>query len=228
MQTVEPCTLEEMRAEMILSDPQREACRSHRRARAIMGENMFGFEETQDCFGSMSVRQAVALIEIPFSEQIMNVCAHTHLLVADLGPSIHAMQRWSWVLKVRGSFDQEPFMRLRQNPTWRLIRRDPLAGSFEKTWLEQTRLVPLGESILPARPIVYATLLYWHARQKKLLEGYGVRTSDRTQRGSTIVAGPFLDSRFKLGPWYGADRHQNLGLLTGREPSCEMDSMFHP
>src|SRR5436309_3007503 len=59
------------------------------RAREIMGNNFFGVEEAAEHFAAWLVGESISkLIEIPFSEAMLEKCKHTHVLVAVLPLSI--------------------------------------------------------------------------------------------------------------------------------------------
>jgi hypothetical protein len=67
----------------LISNGGFEATTSQKRAREIMGRNMFGVEEAIRHFGVTPSRQQIAgLSEIPFSETTLEQCKETHVLVA--------------------------------------------------------------------------------------------------------------------------------------------------
>ena len=112
---------------------------SQKKAREIMGTNMFGIEDAIKHFGvNPSKAQLAALGEVPFSEETLEACKATHVLVAVFPMSILDIRA-----KVKGElwqafynqdwYNKEAFAKDRGEIGWHLIRKTPVENSTNKT-----------------------------------------------------------------------------------------------
>lgn len=148
---------------------------SQKRAREIMGRNMFGVEEATKHFRmNPSKAQLLALSKIPFSEQTLDVCKDTHVLVAVFPLSI---------LEIRGRvsrklhlfydeqwYQKELFANDRDGAEWQLVRKTPIPNSIEMKWQEQQALLAQNEEVPTARVMIYTLIGHFLATGERLLK----------------------------------------------------------
>ena len=161
---------------------------SQQYARTIMRQNYFGVEEAIRHFGVKPEEwQVAALDDVPFPEEVLLAHKDTHLLCAVFPVPFEQM-----VEKVRGKvsviederdtgWSDESLLDPSSTfmyPRWRLIRKQPVAGSFAKTWREQQELIPEGENVPQAHTLIYAVLGYYLETTERLFNAASVRCVD--------------------------------------------------
>jgi hypothetical protein len=199
-----------------------EATTLQKRAREIMGRNMFGIEEAIKHFGANPTKQqAAALADVPFTEATLEACKDTHVLVAVFPLSI---------LEIRGKvaqgqrlfydqdwFNKESFAKEKGETDWKLIRKTPIANSTSKTWPEQQALLAQNEETPTARTMVYAIIGHFLATGERLFENVYVRCSDVDSVGYRVYVGYFAALGLGVdGGWdgYGSG---NVGVASARK-----------
>jgi hypothetical protein len=197
-----------------------EATTSQKRAREIMGRDMFGVEEAIQHFGvNPSKQQIAALSEIPFSEATLEQCKKTHVLVAVFPISI---------LEIRGKVSQDQclfydqdwynkqvFAKERGEAEWKLVRKTPVPNSTNEAWQKQQDLLASNEEIPTARVMVYTIIGHFLATGERLFESIYVRCSDVLDSGGRrVFVGGFV--RLGLGIYgsWGGDRRGFIGLAS--------------
>lgn len=213
-------SLEELLEE---SDPRAsylDQAHEHIVARSIMENNMIGIPEVKQVFGTLGAVDQFDHIPIPFSADLLERSARTHVLVADTGLSLQTLCRRSHLPRLKRIFDHCEFVHRTDTPTWRLIRLNVPADSFEKTTKDQRLLLSEQDRLLSARQVVYAAMVVFGVFSFKLLNGQFTRTYDHDHKSRRVIVGPFNEHRIRISPWYGGDRHRSLGLLTCRAPDC--------
>lgn len=169
---------------------------SHKRARAIMGENFFGVEEAIKHFGVNPSRQQLAcLAEIPFTEEILNAYRYTRVLAAVFPVSIdesivcmHGKALFYRHLPTRKLFNQ-PFTKDKGEIKWQLVRMVPVEGSMNETWDDQQTLLSPDDETPKAQVIVYTIVGHLLATGKPLFENTCVRCSDLDSDGNRVYVG---------------------------------------
>lgn len=197
-----------------------EATTSQKRAREIMGRNIFGVEEAIRHFGLNPTRQQIAaLSEIPFTEATLEECKDTHVLVAVFPLSI---------LEVRGKvnstlfydqswYNKESFAKDRGETEWQLVRKTPVEDSPSKNWQEQQALLGNNEETPKARVMVYTIIGHFLATGERLFERIYVRCVDLVSDGSRVYVGSFdSDGLFVFHIW-DDDRDDSVGVASARK-----------
>lgn len=165
---------------------------SQEKAREIMGKSFLGIEEIKKCFNVVfSERDLQVLGDIPFSENTLEECKDLYILVADFGISILDIREMHPGLfsSEKPWFFNETFSHKRDRPSWRLVMNVLIPGSTEKTWKEQQGLINPHDEIPEARVMTYAMVSWYLVTQKKMFEGYILRTSSLTLEGTHAVVG---------------------------------------
>lgn len=196
---------------------------SQKRAREIMGHNMFGVEEAIQHFGVNPTRQqTAALSEIPFTEATLEACKNTHLLVAVFPFSI---------LELRGKvqdrrlfysqdwYNKQAFAKDRGEIEWQLICKTPIDNSTSKTWQEQQALLGPEEETPKARVVVYTIVGHFLATGERLFENIYVRCSDVASGGHRVSVGRFVSDGLGVNGYWDDIRGDYLGVSSARKSS---------
>ncbi len=195
---------------------------SQKRAREIMGRNMFGVEEAIKHFGVTPSRQQIAgLSEIPFSEATLEQCKETHVLVAVFPLSI---------LEIRGKvaqgqrlfydqdwYNKQAFAKEKGETEWKLVRKTPVANSTSKTWSEQQALLTNNEETPTARTMVYTIIGHFLATGERLFEKIYVRCIDVDSDGFRVGVGCFGSDGLVVDYYWGVYRVGFVGLSSARK-----------
>ena len=195
---------------------------SQKRAREIMGRNMFGIEEAIAHFGINPTRQQLlALSEIPFTEAVLETCKDTHILVAIFPLSI---------LEIKGRaksaerlfydqdwYNKQAFAKERGEVEWRLIRKTPVEHSTSKTWDEQQALLSNEDETPKARVMVYAIIGHFLATGERLFEKIYLRCSDVDSDGNRVDVGRFDSDGLNVNFYWDDDRYGNVALSSARK-----------
>ena len=194
-----------------------EATTSQKRAREIMGRDMFGVEEAIKHFGvNPAKQQAAALSEIPFSEATLEESKETHVLAAVFPLSI---------LEIRGKaaadqrlfydqdwYNKESFAKEKGETEWKLVRKTPVANSTSKTWDEQQALLADNEETPTAQVVVYAIIGHFLATGERLFENIYIRCSNLDSDGVRVRVGRFDQGGLSIYYRWVDDRNDFLGL----------------
>jgi len=195
---------------------------SQKRAREIMGRNMFGVEEAIRHFGVNPQRREIAgLSEIPWSVATLEQCKETHVLVAVFPLSI---------LEIRGKvaqgqrlfydqdwYNKQAFAKDRGETEWKLVRKTPIANSTSKTWPEQQALLGSNEETPTARVMVYTIIGHFLATGERLFEKIYVRCSDVDSDGRRVDVGYFDSGGLFVYDYWDDDRFDYFGVSAARK-----------
>ena len=197
-----------------------EATTSQKRAREIMGKNFFGVEEAIKHFSiNPSRRQLVALSEIPFTEEVLQQCKDTHVLVAVFRLPI---------LGVRGKvqdkglfykqdwYDKEAFASDGGEVSWQLVRKTPVDNSTSKRWDEQQALLSKEDETPTTQVMVYTIIGHFLATGERLFERIYVRTSSVGSDGGRVYVGGFVAEGLVVYYW-GGDRDGSVAVSSARK-----------
>jgi len=197
---------------------------SQKRAREIMGRNMFGVEEAIRHFGVNPGRRELALLaEVPWSEEVITVHKDTHILIAVFSLS---------VLDVRGIakkladpeilfynqdwYDKQAFAEDRGEIGWQLVRKTPIANSTNKSWNEQQALLK-DEETPTARIVVQTVVGHFLATGERLFEKIWVRCSDLDSGGDRVCLGGFDAQGLSVNNYWDGTRYDDIGLSASRK-----------
>lgn len=198
-----------------------EATTSHKRAREIMGRNFFGIEEAIQHFGVNPKRQELAtLAEVPFTEQVLEACKETHVLVAVFPMSI---------LDIRGKltdkglfynqdwYNKQAFAKDRGEAGWHLVRKTPVENSMSKTWDEQLSLLGPEDETPTARVVTYTIIGHFLATGERLFEKVYVRCVDVDSHSDRVYVGRFSSDGLDVNYFWDSDRYYRVGLSSSRK-----------
>lgn len=195
---------------------------SHKRAREIMGKNMFGVEDAIKHFGvNPSKQQLDALAEVPFTEEVLQSCKNTHILVAVLPMSI---------LDIRGKVEQklfyshedawynkQAFAKDRGEVGWHLVRKEPVADSTNKMWQEQQVLLGKDEETPTAQVMVYTVIGHYLATGERLFKNVYIRTSSVDSDGIRVSLGDFGEGGLSVDDDWVSLLYSSIGLASARK-----------
>ncbi len=200
-----------------------ESSTSQIQARAIMGKNFFGIEEAIKHFKvNPTKRQFAALAEVPFSEEVLREYKDTHVLVAVFSLSILSIR--DIVKKSSGQdlffsqdwYEKESFAKSEGEISWQLVRKEPVANSFSKTWDEQRILLSGAEEIPAARIMVYTIIGHFLATGERLFKDTYVRVFSFDADWRSVIIGYFDANGLSVSS-YGSDaRDGDIGLSAAR------------
>ena len=196
---------------------------NQKRAREIMGRNMFGVEEAISHFGVKPTRQqTAALSEIPFSRATLEGAKETHVLVAVFPLSI---------LEIRGKvathdsrplyeqdwYNKQAFAKEKGETEWKLVKKTPVANSTSKTWPEQQALLANNEETPTARVMVFTSIGHFLSTAERLFERVYVRCSDVGSGGGRVGVGYFDSGGLYVSYGWDGDRNGRIGVSAARK-----------
>ena len=196
---------------------------SEKRAREIMGRNFFGIEEAIKRFGvNPSQAQTAALSEVPFTEEVLESCKDTHILVAVFPVSILAVrakvERKLFYSHEGSWYNKEPFAKDRGEIGWRLVRKTPVPDSTSKTWDEQQALLDKSEETPSAQVMVYTIIGHYLATGERLFEKLPVvRTNSVDSGGDRVGVGYFDQDGLHVDRWWVDRRDGHVGGSSARK-----------
>jgi len=195
---------------------------SQKRAREIMGRNFFGIEEAIKHFGVNPSRvQTAALSDIPFTEEVLESCKDTHVLVSVFPMSIldirGKVERKLFYSHEDSWYNKEAFAKDRGEIGWRLVRKTPVPDSTSKNWYEQQALLDKSEETLSAQVMVYTIVGHHLATGERLFEKVYVRTSSVDSDGNRVNVGYFGQLGLHVSNWWDDGRSGDLGVSSARK-----------
>jgi hypothetical protein len=190
-----------------------------KRASEIMGKNFFGLHEARKhLYIKDSILQVLALEKVPFTEEVLEECKDTHILIAVFPMSILEMSNRYDFFYQQIWYQQERFAHIKGGARWYLIRKSAVSGSASKTWSDQEKLLSLDEIVPSMRVILYTMIGYFRATGERLFQGTRIRCSEVDSRGRHVsVSG--LESTGIFLYEYRDDEHDTaLGISAARKP----------
>ena len=189
------------------------------RAREIMGRNFFGIEEAVKHYGVKPTKEDLAALEhLPFSEETLEACKDTHVLIAVFSLSIFDIRR-----KAKKHFHQqnwynnEKFTKDRGTVSWHLVKKTPVEDSRSKTFEEQKLLLGHNDEVPTARVMTHTVIGHVLSTGECLFEKCYVRTSDVASVGSRVDVGYFDSVGLNIGNDWGDDWCVDIGLVSARK-----------
>lgn len=191
------------------------------RAREIMGRNFFGVEEATKHFGvKPTPAQLSVLSEIPWSEETLESCKDTHVLVAVFLLSILDVRAKakSALFYDQSWYNKESFAKDKGTVVgWQLVRKTPVDNSTSKSWSEQQALLATNEETPAARVIVYTIISHFLATGERLFERIYVRCVDVDSSGNRVSVGRFGAVGLLVDARWGGDRGDSIGAASARK-----------
>lgn len=198
-----------------------ELSESQQKAEAIMGNNFFGPQEATMHFGAKwNQEQLDALATVPFSDEVLEACKDTHILVAGYPMSLIQLQSKANKAKKGKLFytpsggwyeDQAFATKTKVEVRWYLIRKKPVDGSTGKSWGKQQGLLK-DESTPTACVMVYTIMGHFLNTGERLFENIYVRCSDIDSSGELVYVGYFDADGLRVSGYSGGFRFALLGL----------------
>jgi len=185
-------------------------------AREIMGgKNFFGVEKAVKHLGvKPTVRELLCLDKVPFSEEVLESCRDTHVLVAVFPMSILDIRGRK--LEKQGLFfsqkwyDKQAFAKDKGFVGWQLVRKKPIA----KTWNNLSK----DEETPTAQILVYTIVGHFLANGERLFEMSYVLCADLDSDGYRVkVGGGGGSSVLSVFYWYDGGRDNSVGLSAARK-----------
>ena len=202
-----------------------EASDDMRRARTIMGTNYFGPEEAIKYFGVTPTRaQQAFLATIPFSDICLQEYRETHVLVAVFPMSIVEIRNAIEALiflsrEEEHRCERQAFARDRGRVGWHLVRKEPTRRSFEKSWEEQLATLPPHEQVPTSRVVIYTTIGFFLAYQKRFLSNCYVHCADVDGHARNhVVVGSFDEDGLFVGHHWPDCCSKTVGIALERVP----------
>ncbi|MDA2936107.1 hypothetical protein MYX06_02730 [Patescibacteria group bacterium AH-259-L05] len=185
-----------------------------------MGRNILGMDDA--IAAGFNVRPLEALQVVSFSEETLEKCKDTHLLVADFGLSIlniRKMVKKELFHDHEGAwYNKQSFARKREKPAWRLIYKDAVDYT-DKTWNEQVALLEEYEEVPRARVMVYTTILHYLTTKERLFENLWIRSKDVPSHvhGYHVIVGFFSPQGLSIGRWKDNEAFEHVGLAVTQQ-----------
>ncbi len=202
---------------------------SQSKACEIMGKNFFGIEEAEKHFGlTPSKRQLAYMAEIPFSEETLQGCKDTHVLVAYIPTSIVSVRAKTAGAKLPPNhrmfygqdwYDKNDVGNGVSALEWHLVRKTSVPDSKSKTWQDQKSLVDSTkiDEVPEANVMVYAIIGHFLSTGERLFEKEYVRTSTLDSDGRHVVVGSFDSVGLLVNGWDDDRRSDDIGVASSRK-----------
>ncbi len=201
---------------------------SQTKAREIMGKNFFGIEEAQKHFGvTFSKRQLAYMAEIPFSEEVLNECKDSHILVAYAPMAIVAVRAKTASVKLppkhrmfyqQDWYDNNEVGNGAGALEWHLVRKTSVPDSKSKTWQEQQGLLDHKIDETPeANVMVYTIIGHFLNTGERLFEKEYVRTRTLDSDGRRVLVGGFGSVGLYVAYYWDGHRDDLIGLSAARK-----------
>lgn len=177
---------------------------SQKRAKEIMGRNMLEVKEVVECLGlNPDNNQLLALGQVPFSEDILEKCKNTHILVPIFPLSIKNIMDLTRQTFHERTLWHEHYMFEEETgfPEWQLICKTLAPKSLNQTWKKQLAHLGKKEEVPSAIVMVSALISYYLITGERLFENAIGRTSTFGHRGGPapqLNVGPFPPEGLKV------------------------------
>ncbi|MFW0862002.1 MAG: hypothetical protein ACKKL6_00220 [Candidatus Komeilibacteria bacterium] len=191
------------------------------RARMIMGKNFFGVAEAIKHFKVKPLKKHTnALAKVPFTEEILEKCKDTHILIAVFPLSLLEIRKAAKDLfysSEGGWFESQAFAQESSEPQWCLIQKTPVKDSTFKNWKEQQALLLKNDETPPAHIMVYTIIGHYLNTKERIFENIWVRTSSVDSDGYRVVVGAFDSGGLNVDYDWDDNRNSYLGVSSARK-----------
>ncbi len=174
---------------------------SQQKALAIMGNNFFGIQEATTHFAAKwNQKQLDALATVPFSDEVLEACKETHVLVAGYPMTILKIREKAKRAKKGKLFysgedpwyNNENFARqAKVEVRWYLISKTPVDKSINKSWSVQQNQLNSQAETPKACVMVYTIIGHFFNTGERLFKRIYVRCSDLDSDGDRVGVGSF-------------------------------------
>lgn len=209
-----------------------EATMSQKRAREIMGHNMFDVEEAIRHLGiNPSRTQLATLSEVPLTEAVLEEHRDTDILTAVLPFSIIDVREKigkspSLASQNRDWYNRQVFATERGGAEWKLIRKTPITNSIGETWLGQQALLANNEETPTARVMIYMIVGHFIVTGERLFDKIYVRCADRGSVNFRIVVGYFDSSGPNVVYALGSQHNPYVGIASVVKSKQSREPLF--
>lgn len=187
-------------------------------ARAIMKKNFLGPDVAKATFRVDIPEEPLA--QVPFSENVLQQCQHTHLLFAGAALSINSIRRRIPINFVGSEwYRNEPFANAKKvGVRWYLIRKNPVPDSCFKSYDQQCLLLANDEEVPGACEVTYMMSLYWSVYRERLLADVYLRCQDNDSHFHRVGVGCFRHEGWCIAYHWTDGLQDNLGLAASWKP----------
>jgi hypothetical protein len=197
-----------------------------RQAAAIMGSAFHGVDSLKRHLDAwLYPREVTRLQMVPFSQQALEACAATHVLVAGARLSIMDMRErapQAFYFK-RAWYAEEEFANKPTKTSWYLIRKEAVPGSTSKLWDEQQESLPEDEVAPTLCEVVLAVLLHYLETGERMFSSHYVRTNDVDSGGRRVSVGRFASNGVRVQS-KGDSRDYYIGVAGSKRSSWSVRS----
>ena len=223
-------------------------CNAHRWARKIMGRNFLGIEEVVKHFNVVfTTEQLGGLVNIPFSEAVLQECKDTHILVAGFPMTTADIKKKAphgflkgvpfsrfWRSQAKADpnkdllEDQEFAWKEKVGPRWYLIQKQGVEWSFNLTEIDHINFFAFQRCDEPvsASVLIYTTILNFEVTGERLFKSYFVRSETRVgEWNSSYVRIAFRKNGLDVTDIDYDEFSPHVGLPTARKPNDNRRSL---
>ncbi len=187
-----------------------------------MGDNFHGVDALERCLGIQLSRAYMKLfLTLPFTPELLQQCAETHVLVA-CGPlsllDVWQAQTGLFYTKNEPWYgaQSEQWARTKVKAGWHLIRKSAVPDSISKTWDMQNRLLKTDEQVPSASVLAQAALIHYLETTQEIFEAIYVRCSDMDPDRNHVYIGLFDEDGLGVHACEDSFRNGSLGLASSR------------
>lgn len=114
-------------------------------------------------------------------------------------------------------YDGQEFAKKQEEPRYRQIRMEAVAGSFNKTFDTQKALLPDTEEIPLVRQVVMGMVVHFLRTEQRMFPTYYVRCLDKVSDGVRVSVGNFDVKGLHVAVSWDDNRNDLLGLSSARK-----------
>jgi hypothetical protein len=187
-------------------------------ARAIMKKNFLSPDAVQATFGIKLPAEHFA--QVPYSENVLRLCQHTHVLFAGAALSVNSIRRRSPINFVESEwYRNELFANEKKvSVRWYLHRKGPVPDSCFKSYDQQCSLLAKDEVVPAACEVTYLMSLYWSVHRERLLTDVYVRCLENDSNFHRVGAGYFGHEGWCIANHWTDGLQDDLGLASAWTP----------
>lgn len=194
-------------------------------AAAIMGDNFHDLDAQERQFRiRFSSKVHEIFSTVPFSSEVLQACAETHVLIACASFSLMDLYQYclfsSKSVQFCSWWRSGMTPRVRVKSGWQLVRKYPVTGSANKTWVEQNQLLGADELVPSASVLAQAILIHRWETGEWILREIECRTSDVAYPGCHVVVGYFdMEGLVTNRRAWDEGHHEHRFLASAKKPS---------
>jgi hypothetical protein len=199
------------------------------RAHEIMGKNFFGVYDAVKHLLSVvpTEEQCEFLDKVPFSEETLQECKDTHILVAVFPLSILDIKAMpldirmdtecNTMFRPQDCYHNEAFAKDKGGVGWQLVGKIPVVGSLSKTWNDQQAILSKDDETPTARIVVYTIVGHFLVSGERLFENVYVRCVDLDSNGHRVSVGDFDSKGLYVSRWFVDGCSDDIGVSVAKK-----------